>query len=68
MRNRCAVAGVVLLLACVLSAGCSGSGITCSSVDEADVGSLVAGNNAFALDLYRQLAENEGNLFFSPFS
>jgi len=68
MKNRYAVAGAVLLLACVLSAGCSGSGITCSSVDEAGVGSLVAGNNAFALDLYRQLAENEGNLFFSPFS
>ena len=34
----------------------------------ADVAVLVAGNNAFALDLYRTLAESEGNLFFSPHS
>ncbi len=29
---------------------------------------LVAGNNAFAVDLYRQLGSAEGNLFFSPYS
>ena len=29
---------------------------------------LVRGNNAFALDMYRALSDGEGNLFFSPFS
>jgi len=33
-----------------------------------DTRALVEGNTAFALDLYRQLKENEGNLFFSPYS
>ena len=33
-----------------------------------DVAVLVAGNKAFALDLYRTLSESEGNLFFSPHS
>lgn len=68
MKKRYAIAGVVLLLACVLNAGCSGSETTASGVDKGDVSSLVAENNAFALDLYKQLAEKEGNLFFSPFS
>ncbi len=35
---------------------------------QADVGSVVAGNNAFAADLYAQLRSTDGNLFFSPFS
>ena len=34
----------------------------------AAVAAAVAGNKAFALDLYRTLAESEGNLFFSPHS
>jgi serpin B len=34
----------------------------------ASVAAVVAANNAFALDLYRQLAGQPGNLFFSPFS
>jgi len=33
-----------------------------------EVKSVVHGNTAFALDLYSQLKECEGNLFFSPFS
>ncbi len=32
------------------------------------VAQLAASNNAFALDLYRSLRTNEGNLVFSPFS
>ncbi len=32
------------------------------------VEAVVKGNNAFALDLYRQLRNQEGNLFFSPYS
>ena len=34
----------------------------------AQVQSLVASNTTFALNLYRQLATNSGNLFFSPYS
>ena len=33
-----------------------------------DQEALVAGNTAFALDLYRQLREEGGNLFYSPYS
>jgi serpin B len=33
-----------------------------------DVAKVVAGNGAFAVDLYRQLAKDPGNLFFSPSS
>ena len=37
---------------------------TAPDVTRADLAALVEGNNAFALDLYRALAESEGNLFF----
>lgn len=33
-----------------------------------DVAMLVRGNNDFALTLYQQMAANDGNLFFSPYS
>jgi serpin B len=33
-----------------------------------DATALVQGNNTFALDLYRELATEKGNLFFSPYS
>lgn len=29
---------------------------------------LVTGNNAFALDIYKELSEEEGNIFISPYS
>lgn len=35
---------------------------------EAGLKTLVQGNNAFAFDLYTQLAKQKGNLFFSPHS
>ena len=34
----------------------------------ADLRELVRGNNDFAFDLYRALSDEEGNLFYSPFS
>ncbi|MEW6229087.1 MAG: serpin family protein [Bacillota bacterium] len=59
---------VTLLLVCVLTAVFSGFGIRASAIDKADIDSIVAGNNSFAFDLYRQLARDKGNLFFSPYS
>ena len=42
---------------------------TSPDVPNEELAELVAGNNAFAFDLYRQLrAEAEGNLFYSPYS
>ena len=37
-------------------------------VAEEELQALVEGNTAFALDLYGMLCEQEGNLFFSPYS
>jgi serine protease inhibitor len=37
-------------------------------VSDAQMESLVAGNSAFAFDLYQALRENKGNLFYSPYS
>jgi serpin B len=34
----------------------------------ADVAAVVRGDNQFALDLYKQLRDEKGNLFFSPYS
>ncbi len=39
-----------------------------AKVDNPDVQAVVEGNTAFALDLYRKLEGEEGNLFFSPYS
>lgn len=36
--------------------------------DDADVHALVRGNNEFALDLYKELSKETGNLCFSPLS
>jgi serpin B len=38
------------------------------SVPDGDLQAVVAGNTAFALDLYQQLRGQEGNLLYSPFS
>jgi len=37
-------------------------------VNEADVATLVDGSSTFALDLYQALREEDGNLFYSPYS
>lgn len=39
-----------------------------AAAPSADVAALVAGNNAFAFDLYRELSAASGNLFYSPHS
>ena len=42
--------------------------ITSPRVTEAELGELVSGNTSFALNLYGSLRQEEGNLFFSPYS
>jgi serpin B len=42
--------------------------VTSPSVGAPDLTALVDGNSAFAFDLYKALSEEEGNLFFSPYS
>lgn len=39
-----------------------------SEIPESDRTSLIEGNGAFSFDLYRQLKEEDLNLFFSPYS
>jgi serpin B len=39
-----------------------------ADVPAADIALAVHGNTAFALDLYREIAADPGNVFFSPFS
>jgi serpin B len=51
---------------CVVGSG--KSRITAPNVPDADLTTAVAGNTAFALDLYQQLRTEKGNLFYSPFS
>jgi len=41
---------------------------TSPEVSETDLTTLVSGNSAFAFDLYQALREEEGNLFYSPYS
>ena len=42
--------------------------ISFEPVDEAHLQDLAEGNTRFALDLYRQMQDGGGNLFFSPYS
>jgi len=42
--------------------------LTSVHVSQPDLEALVDGNNAFALNLYRLLGEDDTNLFYSPFS
>jgi len=42
--------------------------VTSPDVNEANLALLVDGNSAFAFDLYQALREEDGNLFFSPYS
>jgi len=42
--------------------------VTSPDVNKADLTTLVAGNSAFAFDLYQALSEADGNLFYSPYS
>jgi serpin B len=67
-----------LLLVSMLLGACGGSaGLTVESnirresnpnIPQAEVQTLVDGNNAFALDVYRALRSESGNLILSPYS
>ncbi len=64
MRHSLSTFGRIAVL--VLVAAITSTGVLAqSSTEEA---ALVNGNTAFAFDLYRQLAGEEGSLFFSPYS
>jgi serpin B len=41
---------------------------TAPEVNESELATLVEGNSAFAFNLYQQLRDEEGNLFYSPYS
>lgn len=73
---------LILVVAVLGLAGCgsgSDSGVTglvksakaraaSPDVSAADLDELVAGNNAFAFDLYQAIRGSDGNLFYSPYS
>ena len=42
--------------------------VTSPDVNEADLETLATGNSAFAFDLYQLFREEDGNLFYSPYS
>ena len=42
--------------------------VTSPEVSEATLTTLVSGNSVFAFDLYQTLREEDGNLFYSPYS
>jgi serpin B len=42
--------------------------VTSPDVSEADLALLVDGNSAFAFDMYQAFREEDGNLFYSPYS
>lgn len=46
----------------------TGTSVNLFASDKADTEIVVEGNNKFAFDLYAQLKEADGNLFFSPYS
>ena len=59
---------LVMVLAVVVLAGWATALGAGAAEVHTDVASLASHNNDFALDLYAKLREQEGNLFFSPFS
>lgn len=57
-----------IVFGCILLIFCTGVTVQIFAADKAEIGVLVKGNNSFAFDLYSKLANNNGNLFFSPYS
>ena len=59
---------LVITAAAVLASGLALSAAEKTEPKNADVAKVVKGNNEFAFDLYGQLRQKDGNLFFSPSS
>jgi serpin B len=57
---------LILLVMTTTTAGCFGADIPAVKEKMEEV--VVEGNNRFAVELYAKLREQEGNLFFSPYS
>lgn len=57
-----------VLFSLLLAASCRGTEATPPEEGGGDMHEVVEGNTAFAVDLYKQLRGEEGNLFFSPYS
>jgi serpin B len=57
---------LILLVVTTAGAGCFGADIPAAK--EKTEEAVVEGNNRFAVELYAKLREQEGNLFFSPYS
>jgi len=74
MVGRAKNVTVAMLLAAVVMTGPVACGAAAEPTKaaatqaKADVTPVVAGNTAFALDLYAKLREQDGNLFLSPYS
>jgi len=56
------------VLLAIVALSFSTSSMTVKASDNSDTKTVMEGNTAFALDLYGNLKEKEGNLFFSPYS
>ena len=66
MKRFVAVLSVMLLAVMFAGPGVSALAEPVSGAAERE--NIVQGNNAFALNMYRELGVPEGNLFFSPYS
>jgi len=58
----------ILTLMCLLATLATALSKAPENTPPDGISALVSGNNAFAVKLYGQLRDDEGNLFFSPFS
>ena len=70
-------AALLLFVLTLVTSACAGAGThelrsdlarSSAPAPDADLRTLVTGNNAFAFDLYRTLSSADGNLFYSPYS
>lgn len=71
----CSLVAVLLLTSCAPPPAKAGEfvrsdveRVSLPDVSDADLEKLVGGNSAFAYDLYQAWREQEGNLFYSPYS
>jgi serpin B len=69
MTSRFAYGAFALMIAIMLFYGCvTPNPVPPSNVTNGPTNSVVDGNNRFAMDMYSQLKNKSGNVFFSPFS